>query len=34
MGETIKEAISERVEHVGRISVDCFPVKKMMFGTY
>ena len=34
IGETIKKAISERIQQVGRISVNCFPVKKTMFGTY
>jgi len=34
IGEKVKKAIIERVEQVGGISVNCFPVKKTMFGTY
>jgi len=34
IGEKVKKAIIEKIEQVGGISVNCFPVKKTMFGTY
>ena len=34
IGERVKEAIREKIEQVGGIPVNCFPVKKTMFGTY
>jgi divalent metal cation (Fe/Co/Zn/Cd) transporter len=34
IGEKVKKAIMERIEQVGGMSVNCFPVKKTMFGTY
>ena len=33
-GEKVKKTIMEKIEQVGGISVNCFPVKKTMFGTY
>jgi divalent metal cation (Fe/Co/Zn/Cd) transporter len=32
IGEKVKEAIIEKLKNVGGISVNCFPVKKTMFG--
>jgi cation diffusion facilitator family transporter len=34
IGEKVKEAIIAKMREVGGISVNCFPVKKTMFGTY
>jgi cation diffusion facilitator family transporter len=34
IGEKVKEAVIERVKKVSGISVNCFPVKKTVFGTY
>jgi cation diffusion facilitator family transporter len=34
IGEKVKKTIMERIEQVGGITVNCFPVKKTMFGTY
>jgi cation diffusion facilitator family transporter len=32
--ENVKKAIMEKIEQIGGISVNCFPVKKTMFGNY
>ena len=34
IGEKVKQAIMEKIEEVGGISVNFFPVKKTMFGSY
>ncbi|TRZ77470.1 MAG: cation transporter [Deltaproteobacteria bacterium] len=34
IGENVKRAVIEKIEKVGGISVNCFPVKKTMFGNY
>jgi cation diffusion facilitator family transporter len=34
IGEKVKEAVIEKVKKVSGIRVNCFPVKKTMFGTY
>jgi cation diffusion facilitator family transporter len=34
IGEKVKKAIIEKIEQVGGISINCFPVKKTMFGSY
>jgi cation diffusion facilitator family transporter len=34
IGEKVKEAIIEKLKNVGGISVNCFPVKKTIWGTY
>ena len=34
IGENVKKAIIEKIEKVGGISVNCFPVKKTMFGNF
>jgi divalent metal cation (Fe/Co/Zn/Cd) transporter len=34
IGEKVKEAVIEKVKKVSGISVNCFPVKKTMFGTF
>ena len=34
IGESVKKAVMEKVEQIGGISINCFPVKKTMFGNY
>jgi cation diffusion facilitator family transporter len=34
IGENVKKAILEKIDKIGGISVNCFPVKKTVFGNY
>ncbi|MGA2332041.1 MAG: cation diffusion facilitator family transporter [Syntrophales bacterium] len=34
IGENVKRAIMDKIEKVGGISINCFPVKKTMFGNF
>ena len=34
IGEKVKESVLEKIKEISGISVNCFPVKKTIFGTY
>ena len=34
IGEKVKEAVLENIKEISGMSVNCFPVKKTIFGTY